>query len=266
MKAFLSKTSLLLAVLFLQSCQMLKQRAATEFKYDNKFILLKPPLGYCFYNPKNPSEAEVIKMIHGFDSRHIYKTEFIYQECREKDIFLSKVITQPHFRQIGAVILFEPEIMNKIKKVKLDYDRNAFINFFNHQFLLNDITKLNQMYKKDFIPKIRAKKLTKNLDESVHLNAEQKKELKFVNGEVFLGKDHEVVGYEKEVEIGVASYSFEFTKIGSYKSRCLTAATLINYIPLSFTMCDNKDSEDYSELKEQLQTYVKSLLKLNADE
>jgi hypothetical protein len=204
-------------------------------------------------------------MMRGFDSQHVYKTEFIYQECREKDIFLSGVITQPHFRKIGAVMLFEPEIMNKIKKVKLDYDRNAFINFFNHQFLLNDITKLNQMYKKDFIPKIRAKKLTKNLDESVHLNAEQKKELKFVNGEVFLGKDHEVVGYEKEVEIGVASYSFEFTKIGSYKSRCLTAATLINYIPLSFTMCDNKDSEDYSELKEQLQTYVKSLLKLNVD-
>lgn len=266
MKAFLSKTSLLLGVIFLQSCQMFSQRTAIEFKYDNKFILLKPPSGYCFYNPKNPDEAEVIKMMRGFDAQNVYKTEFIYQECNEKDIFLSGVITQPHFRKIGAVMLFEPDVMNKIKKVKLDYERNSFINFFNRQFLLDDITKLNQIYKKDFVPKIRAKKLPKNLDESVHLNAEQKKELQFVNGEVFLGKDHEVVSYEKEVEIGVASYSFEFAKIGSYKSRCLTAATLINYIPLSFTMCDDKDSKDYSELKEQLQTYVKSILKLNADE
>ena len=93
MKNFCRIFSLLL---LLQSCESIKsykkQNQIIELKNDNKFMSLKAPQGYCFYDQNDATEKDVLNIVGAINKSEGVKMEFLLQDCEEKKNFLKLII------------------------------------------------------------------------------------------------------------------------------------------------------------------------------
>lgn len=264
---------LLILAILNQSCAFIKnhhkQHTVVNFEYDNKPISINAPEGYCFYDEKNSNESDVVKIVReanyvrnaNYDI--ISKVEFLLQECEEKKNFLGN--KNPLFRNSVMIMFLTSDFLKELKKHRLERSREIYMKFYDKIVSLETADSLNKFMKETAIPAMKKKNDLKIIDKSINLQKEQKAELKLVHDQLFGNKRHILLSYRTKLVPNEASYDYHEQKVGDVTTKCVGATTLINYIPINLAICEDKKSEDWINLEDKIQQYVKSMIKLNSD-
>ncbi|MES2961787.1 MAG: hypothetical protein V4694_05330 [Pseudomonadota bacterium] len=264
MKNFLRIFSL---VFLLQSCESIKsykkQNQIVELKNDNKFMSLKAPKGYCFYDKNDAVEKDVINIVSAINKSEGARLELLLQDCEEKKNFL--ISTNPTFRNTLMIFSFSPENLKIIKKYRLDRDRKTFVEFHHKSGEKETVASINKLVNKTIIPYIKKHNDLTLIDKSTALNLSQKEELKLAHGEIFKKKKHIALTLDKKFAPEIADYEASSYQIGKITYYCSNATSLINYIPLNFFLCEEIITDKTKSIDERLLEYVKETIKLNKD-
>ena len=258
--------SIIITLTFLQSCTLLKNyrdsNRVIEIKYDHKPLLLKAPEGACLYNEKDPREKDIINVVRDANYNTISKIEFIFQDCEEKAGFLDE--DNSLFRKTGLVILYKQEHLKLLKKYNLERSRDIYVRYSDKVASSDTAESMTKFMLETAIPAI--KKTDRHIiSKSENLTKEQKAELKLTHDYAFGDTKITVLSFKTKLNKNEASYDYQEYKIGDLVTRCIGAATLINYIPMTLAVCEDKESDDWTNLEKKIQQYVKSMIKLNSD-
>ena len=251
----------------LQSCESIKsykkQNQIIELKSDNKFISLKAPRGYCFYDQNDAVEKDVINIISALNKSEGMTLELHIQDCEEKKNFL--ISTNPTFRNTLMIFSFSAENLKIIKKYRLDRDRKTFVEFHHKSGEKETVDSINKLVNKSLIPYIKKHNDLTLIDKSTTLNLSQKEELKLAHGEIFKNKQHIALTLDKKFAPEIADYDASSYQIGKITYYCSNATSMINYIPLNFFICEEIITDKTKTVDERLLEYVKKMIKLNKD-
>lgn len=253
--------------LVLQSCSLIssynERTKVISFENDYKTIKLKAPSGYCLYDDKKPIEADVIKIVREGNYNTRTQIEFVFQECKEKQSFLSN--KNPLFRSTGMIIFSMPDYLKELKKYRIERNRTFYLKVAKETTSSDTTESLNDFVEKTVIPHMKKNNDLEIIDKSSNLQDQQKTELKSVHEQVFGKAKHIFTHYHTKLVEDKAFYDYQEYKIENIITRCIGGDTLVNYAPITLVICEDKKSEDWKELEEKIQKYVNEILKLNDD-
>ena len=264
----ITRITLAVLILFLsQSCQTIKdyqkQRSAIGLENDNKFIKIVAPSGYCLYSDEVPLEREVYAVDRIANALN-KDSGIMFQECEEKNSFLLGV--NPKYRTVGEVRFFTGEMLQLFKQFKADRSRESFAYVINKLNSQDTVESLN-LYVRDVMnPAIKKHDNIHIIDQSTLLNQKQKNELKLVHAEIFGNEQHAFLYYSAKLLPGFANIDLQKFRVGKITVKCAAAQTLINYIPVSLSLCEEGSDDDWISLETKVISYTKDLMKLNGDE
>lgn len=271
--SFITKLALPLALLFSPSCQTIKaykankaKQGAVVFNYDSKSLFLKAPKDYCFYDEKNPAEMDVVDFVRDFNDfgkEGNSEVKFLLQKCEEKQNFLRS--DNPRFRNTVMISFRLPSYLERLKKYGVERNRETYVKVSSNSAAEQNTQSLNKFMKK-ILPQMR-KRNVKTLDNLQSLSTKQKNELKLVHGQVFGKETHNFLSYHSKLEWGVAAYDYQFFKVGKIFTKCVNSDTLINYIPVTLTICEEGElADDWMDLDRRISEYTWALIRLNSEE
>jgi len=260
------KTFILSLLFFNCSCSQLNHPSSKviTFEYDNKSILLQAPQGYCFYDENKPVEKDVVKLLRAANPETESKIYFTFQKCEEKEGFLSS--QNPLFRDTGMIDSYLPRTLKDLKRHRLETSREVYTKFYAKYAAADTVESINKSFIDHLLPEIKKKNPHKIMKEITSLTTEQKAELKKVHDYAFGNEKISFLSFNINLEPGEAVYEHQEYRVGKITTKCIGATTLINYIPLTFVICEDKTSEDWRDLDKKIRDYTKSIIKLNSDE
>lgn len=259
---------IILILSLLSSCSLIKNykehREIVEFEYDYSTLLFRAPDDYCLYDEKVPLDSDVIKILKTIHGANNFNLGLLMQNCVEKKNFSNN--NDPHFRDILMITFPIKDHLQALKKYSLERSRDVYLEFVHDPSSLEELKAINKRMKYKILPQLRKDIDQSIIDDSKNLTPEQKKELKLTHDEVFGNSDHIFTIYDHKLDPKTASYDYQEFLVGDLTVRCVGADTLINYAPINFSICRDKESGSLEDIKRDIKKYVKQIISLNNDD
>ena len=256
---------ILLISTILLSCALIKTKPSKLILSDGyKSVDIAIPKGYCLYKEDDPIESDVISVLKEVNKITSSSIQFLMQECDEKKNFINS--KNPLFRTTATIGIPAPFFIEIIKKRKMDYDIDKYLKFFEMPSKYYNLKTANEDFEKG-LKRVKDKNAINFdiIDNSKNLSPQQKSELKLVHSELFGNNSHIYDIFKADTEKGLAQYTYRSFQVGQIKSKCVSANTLINHIPVELVLCSSSEFTDITEIKLQLKQWLSTTLTMNVD-